>query len=599
MDNKRRTEDWKTISESGVRSAIEELGILYRALSREELGSFKRTCCMDDHRNQTGSCACIERMKLMKTSANLDDQINYAIICDEIAMWFHAAGVLENQFLNKEIGPSKFRAAFRRCISLIRSDTGAYTRMIDLSILPSANVTDGQQTQEEEWECLDVYENFVISESTLCLNSVLHLWRIIAGGDFIGNDGTDQFREWFSLNYTAVLRWCAKVQEDVSTQVRKQRLFYSRVEDFLDAKKHRVKVKFVKAQETFQQKFKLGKSIRELKHWKKRQVNFWARWNFGSIHILQSNSEMLYNPDTNRLANNLGMRISHVSGSTISALYELALALEKTPHKWRRVSRDKKLLYYPFENCHDVTSALQVHFSTLGRGSLTEPVKQLLADKDYLSRVVKADRELKAIFLEMLNKGRERQQAYTEVGFQPSVLMSKIHHPQLAHWDYKNEDGRRDDYYIAFLALTKTGQFLQVWEYDNTQSLTEPVDGQVVFLPRSEMLMVKGDVLHAGGFRAETRADDRGAHMRFHFYVYPGRNSCMIQKHTNVYRDDNKADLSDIYVQNKILAGSIREGGSGNENLAWTFFQGTRPINPSTGVEQKQKRKSSRATRKE
>jgi hypothetical protein len=70
----------------------------------------------------------------------------------------------------------------------------------------------------------------------------------------------------------------------------------------------------------------------------------------------------------------------------------------------------------------------------------------------------------------------------------------------------------------------------------------------------------------------------------------------MIQKHTNVYRDD-KADLSDRYVQNKILAGSIREGGSGNENLAWTFFQGTRPINPSTGVEQK--RKSSRATQKE
>jgi hypothetical protein len=124
----------------------------------------------------------------------------------------------------------------------------------------------------------------------------------------------------------------------------------------------------------------------------------------------------------------------------------------------------------------------------------------------------------------MLNKGRESQQAYAEVGFQPSILLSKVHHPQLAHWDYKNEDGRRDDYYIAFLALTKTGQFLQVWEYDNTQSLTEPVDGQVVFLPRSEMLMVKGDVLHAGGFRAETRADDRGTHMRFHFYVYPGRN---------------------------------------------------------------------------
>jgi hypothetical protein len=590
MEISRKTKPWKTVSEEDIDTAVDELGLLFSALSREQLGSAKRDCCMDNSMNQTGSCCCIHRLRLLKKSNNWDDRVDYLVICQEVSAWFCAAGELENRFVNKDIGPTRFREAFRRSIALRRSEKGVFTRMVDMSVLPDDYATSS--AEDEDDEVLDVYENQVVSESTLCLNSVLHLWRKIAGGDFCRNSGTADFEEWQKRNYEAVLRWSAKLQEDVSTQVRKQRLFYSRIDDFLEAKGKRERVYFLRAQETFQANYQLPSTDKETEHWRKRQVNYWKRWNFASIHILQSNSEMLYNADTNRLANNLGMKITHVSQPTMSTLCELAEALERNSHKWRRVSKDKKLLYYPFENCHDVSSALKVHFGALGRGSKTEPVKKLLNDQDYMKRVKHADMELKELFLEMLNRGREQSSVYNEVAFQPSVLMSRIHHPQPAHWDYKEEGNQRENYFVAFLALTKTGQFLQVWEYEqHPKDETKKVEGEVVFIPQSEMVMVSGGVLHAGGFRAETRHDGREGHLRFHFYVYPGCKTCMVQKHTNVYKDSAE-DLSVRYVQNKILAGSVGEGGAGNENLAWTFFQGKRPIDPSTGIEHKRQRTS-------
>jgi hypothetical protein len=345
MEIERRTVDWKTVTENDIRSAIEELGKLYNALSRVEKGSWMRNCCMDDFRNQTGSCACIEKIIMLSKSRDWDERMNHQIICQEIAWWFQAAGVLEGMLIDKKIGPTRFRDVYRRCIALKRSDKGIYTRMVDLSIQPVAPVPEMQENAEEqdevvlpdvdgnqenkEEDVLDVYENRVISESTLCLNSVIHLWRKIAGGDFCSRSGNKQFLEWQELKYDAVLRSAAQLQEDVSDQVRKQRLFYSRVDDFLEAKGVRERVYFEKAQKTFQEKYNLGLSKQVTEHWRKRQVNYWKRWNFASIHILQSNSDMMYNPDTNILSKKLGMSLTHVSESTTTTLYEIADALEK------------------------------------------------------------------------------------------------------------------------------------------------------------------------------------------------------------------------------------------------------------------------------
>jgi hypothetical protein len=579
--------DWKSLTEEDVKHHLEEIGNLYYALSRKPLGEPYRHCCMDDSMNQSGTCDCVWRINTMRTATAWDQKLDYEIICQEITDWFRGAGIMENRQKRHEVSKSRFHDSFRKCIAHRRSSKGTYTRMIDMSVTPDQEITQEKEYIDEIG--MDVHENFCISQSTLCLNSVLHIWGKIAGGDFGGKAGTDGFYEWQSHKYDAILRWNAKIQEDVSTQIRKQRLFYSRIGDFLEAKESRERVYFKKSEVIFQQKYNLGTSTEETTHWRKRQVNYWKRWNFKSIHILQSNSEMLYNARTKDLVAKLGIKIAKVADSTTSTLHELAESIGNNPRTWSRVSTDGKLWFYPFERCHDLTSALQVHFGSTGTGTRSEGVKQKLADAKFMKRVEKADEDLRLVFLDMLNQRRGRRK-YKEVAFQPSILTSKVHYPQHAHWDYKNGTGEQDDYLIAFLALTDTGQFLQMWDYERKpKNANVKVEGNVVFIPQSELVMVKGNVLHAGGFRAETREDGRGAHLRYHFYVYPGKSEYMIDTHVNETHDADGLALHTRYVNNKILQGKLDEGGNGYDSLGWGFFQGKCPVDKLTGVEKKRK----------
>jgi len=216
------------------------------------------------------------------------------------------------------------------------------------------------------------------------------------------------------------------------------------------------------------------------------------------------------------------------------------------------------------------------------------------SDKEFMAKINKADNELREHFLEMLNSKRGCDTPkITKVAFQPSIVMSKVHHTQDAHWDYVKE--HQSKYEVAFLPLTKTGQFLQVWEYEESRTISgEKVEGNLVFLPGAELMMMSGKVLHGGGFRAEARPDDRGAHLRIHFYVYPGETRCPIDIHRNENFDrpknhPRKARLSETYVNNKLLEGRLKEKGPGCDSLAWTFFQGKCPFDMLAGVEKKRK----------
>ena len=50
--------------------------------------------------------------------------------------------------------------------------------------------------------------------------------------------------------------------------------------------------------------------------------------------------------------------------------------------------------------------------------------------------------------------------------------------------------------------------------------LKKKVEGNLVFLPGAELMMMSGNVFHGGGLRAEARPDDRGAHLCIHFVMY-------------------------------------------------------------------------------
>lgn len=116
---------------------------------------------------------------------------------------------------------------------------------------------------------------------------------------------------------------------------------------------------------------------------------------------------------------------------------------------------------------------------------------------------------------------------------------------------------------VAFLPLTKTGQFLQMWEPVHGSNPTKPRQGKLVFIPKGQLVLVPGDTIHGGGFRADCRADNLHAHMRLHFYVYPGESRCMIDQHTNSYVENEGYAK---YCNNAELKNNAK-------SLQTTFFQ--------------------------
>lgn len=195
-----------------------------------------------------------------------------------------------------------------------------------------------------------------------------------------------------------------------------------------------------------------------------------------------------------------------------------------------------------------------------------------------MDRVQKVDEELEEMLLLMSNQpGQPRS---NKIAFQFTILMSKTHEVQHPHWDYTNSSMGQERFMVAFLPLTKTGQFLQLWEHE-PGNLT-PKQGNICFIPQGELVLVPGTLLHGGGFRAESASEVEHAHMRAHFYVYPDTHECMVSKHNNEYTDSNGIHLEEIYVNNNVLSGSIGNSGDGSECLEWTFFEGKRPFDKMT-----------------
>ena len=155
-----------------------------------------------------------------------------------------------------------------------------------------------------------------------------------------------------------------------------------------------------------------------------------------------------------------------------------------------------------------------------------------------------------------------------QVSFQTSLLVSEIHCPQQAHADYDLKTDHASKYLIAFLPLTETGQFLQLWRNEQEENV-----GELVFIPRGHIMLVPGGTMHGGGFRADHRTDNKHAHMRLHFYVYPNERTCVFDKgaHKNDYVATKKR-----YLHNPQLVERTEEmeAGTLTSSLGNSFFHG-------------------------
>jgi len=286
---------------------------------------------------------------------------------------------------------------------------------------------------------------------------------------------------------------------------------------------------------------------------KKPQDTFrkdWDKWKLNTIHILRGDCEWQYNNKTRELCSKLNVRVRAISGETTKFLEELfgkVMDSATTRKQWKRVAVDRKLLYISFENCFNIQSAIDGYFTPHGGGGrLPDKIKSMKEKRngEYERKLGDCDSEIKQALINMCSG------EWNDMAFQTSLISSDVHKPQGAHIDYDTDLGYDKKYLVAFLPLTETGQFLQLWEKSNTGG---QVRGEIVFIPRGQLVLVPGHTIHGGGFRADIRHDNIDAHMRLHFYVYPGKQTNQIQQHKNVYMDES------VYLQNVDLLDKLHK----------------------------------------
>ena len=568
---------WQNATLEEVDEGLCYLGSFYETKSRHDKGGLLFRGCMDYNRNQTGGCFCISKLLELKgrrcyREGGLvrEPKFEYAIICEEIAEWFRATGELQVQLsIAKKLRTKEFKESFARCIVLKKAATGVYTKMVDMSVHPGITIKE-----YDENTGLSITHNQVVGTSTLCLNSLLHLWVYLTGCEFGGDGENPSYAKWQKRKYEMILRWCAQVQEDVITKKKKQELFYARVDDYLAAKVEQKRIRYICTRSKYEEKYGTLTTKKDKATWKQRTKKRWQRWNMSTIHMLYAGTNWNFNPATKSLVSSLGISVGKVSPESVKTLLELGRAMETNRGRWKTVRQDRKLLFMPMPDTHNVTSAIHTTFGGKSRGRLGKKIRE----EGFMDRIKEVDNELEKMILGMINKQYGKR--LKKVAFQFTILMAKTHEVQHPHWDYTNESRGKEKFMVAFLPLTRTGQFIQMWEYEEDN--VSKKQGHICFIPEGQLVLVPGTVLHGGGFRAECETEIEHAHMRAHFYVYPGADSCMVSEHNNEYTDRDGTELEEIYVNNKALAGSIDDDGQWNECLEWTFFEGKRPFDKTS-----------------
>ena len=110
--------------------------------------------------------------------------------------------------------------------------------------------------------------------------------------------------------------------------------------------------------------------------------------------------------------------------------------------------------------------------------------------------------------------------------------------------------------FIGFFPLTTKGMFLQVWQ---NKMPKQRVDGQMLFVPYGNLLLVPSDTIHAGGFKSS----DNG-NLRFHLYIAVGGSELpRFQKNCYTEETDRRKELSDRFTN-----------APGLEDLIGPFFHG-------------------------
>ena len=128
-----------------------------------------------------------------------------------------------------------------------------------------------------------------------------------------------------------------------------------------------------------------------------------------------------------------------------------------------------------------------------------------------------------------------------EIYFAFSFMKSQTNHRQRPHKDFTNPElkkGFENNAWVGFLPLTKQGQQLEIWPEQKNE---EVKTGEVITIDYGKMLLLKGGVVHAGGFKLE----EKFVYERMMIYI--SKFSIPVAALSNIYDKKGK----DLFITHK------------------------------------------------
>jgi hypothetical protein len=529
-----------------------------------KIRKFDSEFCMNVAKNPS-ACRCLTQLTQMRDDAGQDSSGNenalyFHVACEEMAAWFNRAGSLERRREAGEIDQSTVTRELVLWVWIKSQYEGrAHTTMLNMAstnAFPAGIIGGirGTSWKGHDWD-VNVRELNFQYHSAMCLPSALMVWRSLVGGNQWETTNSPAVAKWLKNDYAGLLSKMGRYEVQEKKQKKMQRLFYSRIPDYMNAKEDAIYVKFDKCFRIHALNgWTTGAATGKAKQYLLRKE--WGKWNLNQIHVLRGNSDMEYDKPAAVWRNQMKIRVASISEETMDYVEKVFGMVRDGVKKWWKVSRDRKLLFVPFKECHNLESAIKWFYGKVGTGGrATGKMKSLMASEKYEMEMKKCDKEIKDALMKMGNVNSNK------LAFQTSMIATEVHMPQDPHIDYDSKKEHVHRYMVAFLPLTETGMFLQLW----SRSVNNlPVRGKIVFIPRGQLVLVPGNTIHAGGFRADHRNDNQRAHFRLHFYVYPNEDECAPIDHKNEYVDVR----NNVYLQNEQLASTAT-------NLQTSFFEGS------------------------
>ena len=136
------------------------------------------------------------------------------------------------------------------------------------------------------------------------------------------------------------------------------------------------------------------------------------------------------------------------------------------------------------------------------------------------------------------------------MGYMHTKAPSSFHasHPQDPHIDFSwsEIDAHAGKVYIGIISLDEDGSFIQVWQSDRGSLANK--EGVLVHIPYRYVLIMPGNMIHAGGFNSNSITGN----IRVHLYIYCSSININIEK-TNTHTDCDGKPLIENHSHNRMI----------------------------------------------